>query len=403
MCLGGFNKYQHIENYPSYKLNGITRGTVYIFTKLDGACGSVWYDNGNINCASRNNVLDNKNNNHGFYQYIKQNNEIKSFFEKYPNMILYGEWLIQHKEKYNPDAMTKFYVFDVVSIDENNKKKYICFEEYSKILDEFKIPYIPLIAEIKNPTDEKIMYYLKNATFLKENPNETGEGIVIKNYDYVNSNGKIIWGKVINEEFKIKKKSKNEKEDFDKQFVDKYMTEHFFDKERIKYNNEKKNDNNEDLINYIFNKIIEEEIINYIMALPKKPIINFQKIKSLICKKIEEYNKVEQTIKNDDLENKCEKSKLGKPTKAEINSKKFETEQKFVEYYMTKYFFEIDKKDFDDKKLNNETFNKYILCNILENHMVKYIMSLQELPIINFQKITSLIHIKIKEYNSSGV
>lgn len=39
-----FKKYQHVERFGKKETQGIEKGTVYIFPKLDGTNGVVWFD-----------------------------------------------------------------------------------------------------------------------------------------------------------------------------------------------------------------------------------------------------------------------------------------------------------------------------------------------------------------------
>ncbi len=73
---------------------GIEKGTVYIFPKLDGTNGVVWFDGIDVKAGSRNRELGlGKEDNYGFNQHIQTNKEkYLAFFNFFPTAILYGEW-----------------------------------------------------------------------------------------------------------------------------------------------------------------------------------------------------------------------------------------------------------------------------------------------------------------------
>ena len=111
-----FNKYQHVERLGTTETDGIETGECWLFPKLDGSNGQVWVnDNGIISCGSRNRELSLDNDNQGFMSWVMQQYNIINFLNKYPNLKLYGEWLVPHTLRtYRKDAWNKFYVFDVV-------------------------------------------------------------------------------------------------------------------------------------------------------------------------------------------------------------------------------------------------------------------------------------------------
>ena len=158
-----FKKYQHIERLGTSEVTGLTKGMCYIFPKIDGTNAQVYLDDNNKICAgSRNRVLNIENDNAGFCKIITQDENIKAFFEKYPQYRLYGEWLVPHTIKtYNNNAWRKFYVFDVMDINNN----YLSYDDYLPMLQEFNIDYIPIITMIENPTSEQILDIAKNTHF----------------------------------------------------------------------------------------------------------------------------------------------------------------------------------------------------------------------------------------------
>ena len=62
------------------------------------------------------------------------------------------------------------------------------------------------MGKLTNPTVEGLQEYLKIANhFLIDDREKAGEGIVIKNYDFVNRYGRIVWAKMLTEDFSVSK------------------------------------------------------------------------------------------------------------------------------------------------------------------------------------------------------
>ncbi|HNS42166.1 MAG TPA: RNA ligase family protein [Taishania sp.] len=228
-----FKKYQHLERLYKKEVSGIDQGTCYIFSKLDGTNSQIWLENGELKAGSRNNILTLEKDNYGFYQYVLNNKDLYlPFFTILPNAILYGEFLKIHNIKtYRKDALDKFYVFDVMLNDH-----YIEYDTYQLTLEKLGILYVPLLAKV-NDYKGDFSEFLPQADFLLESGH--GEGIVIKNYDFVNKYGETKWAKLINENFSLEKGKprpvRNEADNtLEQKIVDELVTEHFVKKEYTK-------------------------------------------------------------------------------------------------------------------------------------------------------------------------
>lgn len=197
-----FKKYQHIARLDDTETEGILDGNVYIFPKIDGTNASLWYKDGQIHCGSRRVELSLEADNYHFYEQLHKDPRFIEFFQKYPQVRLFGEFLVPHQIKYyDKDAWRKFYIFDV-AIDVNGlpessqleKFNYIPYEKYVPMLEEFGIEYIPLLKSLQNPTKLQLIDILNtNQYLLKPEAIEqgmVGEGIVIKNYGYMNRFGR---------------------------------------------------------------------------------------------------------------------------------------------------------------------------------------------------------------------
>ena len=268
-----------------------------MFPKLDGTNGTVWYEAGEVKYGSRNRELKiDGNDNQGFREYISQSKSIKEFFNLYPHHRLYGEWLVPHSLKtYREDAWKEFYIFDVVYDNPDvNEFSYIHYENYSKILNLYKIPYIPVIAIATNPTEEQLIKLLDKNTYLIEDGKGIGEGIVIKNYSYINPFSRVTWAKIVRNEFielnqkamgPMKVKGKNINEQL---IVEKYLSKAFMEKELNKIINDENGWSNK-FIGKLLGTIYHEFVVDHIWKILKEnknPTINFKYLNRFVTEKI---------------------------------------------------------------------------------------------------------------------
>ena len=292
----GFRKYQHLERLGTDSVENILDGMCHIFYKIDGTNASVWWHEGEIKFGSRNRVLSLENDNAGFMAWGTQQESLKKFqalFDESPGLVLYGEWLVPHSLKtYRDDAWRNFYVFDV--FDRINDS-YMVYEDYQELLTCYDLNYIPPLAVIKQPTVDNIFNFLeKSNQFLVKDGAGSGEGIVIKNYDYYNKYGQQVWAKVITNEFKevhhkvMGAPLVNGTKMVEEAIVEKYCTSSFIQKELAKIINETGEWNSKlipRLLNTVFHELVKEEIWN-ILKEHKQPTINFRTLNSFVIRAI---------------------------------------------------------------------------------------------------------------------
>lgn len=256
-----FKKFQKVKKLGDNEVKGITKGTCYVFPKLDGTNASVWLGNdGRIHAGSRNQEIPaskhedlSKNDNFGFYEYIKKQEDIKEFLQRYPELRLYGEWLVKHTlDTYRDDAWREFYIFDIatdkteeeITHQGDDKVKYLHYEEYKPILEEFDLEYVPPLAIVENGGKEKFINIMKNNKYLIKDGEGTGEGIVIKNYEFYNKYNRQPWAKLVSNKHKEQHKKemgapvKKGKTSIEEKIADEYVTEHKVDKviAKVKHN-----------------------------------------------------------------------------------------------------------------------------------------------------------------------
>lgn len=286
-----FSKYQHVEKIDTAETDGLLTGICHVFYKIDGTNASVWYDIDKGLCTgSRNRELSSEKDNAGFHQSVMNDARYHEFFHRYPNLRLYGEWLVPHSLKtYREDAWRKFYVFDVM-----DGETYLTYDNYRPILDQAGIDYIPELATIKNPTPENLYDLVrKSGDFLVENGQGQGEGIVIKNYDYVNKFGRKVWGKIITNEFKERHHKEmgapliNGTTLVEEKIIEDFLTTSFINKEKAKL--ELVNDGWSSklipqLLGVVFYEFIKEESWNFIKKF-KNPTISYSLLNRLVVEK----------------------------------------------------------------------------------------------------------------------
>ena len=196
-----FKKYMHVERLGSDEVAGLLLGECYVFPKIDGTNASVWMEDGILCAGSRTRQISLEADNAGFCQFVQDNADaFLAFFNNYPHLRIYGEWLVPHTLKtYRKEAWRQFYIFDVYN---DTEEEYLHYVEYESLIENF--PIIAPIEIVTNPTQEHLIGLLDRNTYLIEDGNGPGEGIVIKRYNYQNEWEKTVWGKIVKNEFKEK-------------------------------------------------------------------------------------------------------------------------------------------------------------------------------------------------------
>lgn len=295
-----YKSYQHIEKLGLTEVDGILNGTCYLSYKIDGTNGVIYLsdDLSKLKFGSRKRELSKEEDNANFLNNITSNkelyNDLFNYLSIHPNYIIYGEWLVPHTiKRYNENAWNKFYVFDIF---DTLSLKYINYDIYSLELDNYKnINYIPLIAKLENPIQEDIKALLdKTGTYLIKDG--LGEGIVIKNYEFINKYGRTTWAKVLTEDFKntkshIRTRNSDEKSDYEIEHkIILLMTVEHINKEFNKLI-ESKGDWSSKYIFELLNRVYMEFIhdnIDFIINKFKNPIINFRVLKQLSDSRVKE-------------------------------------------------------------------------------------------------------------------
>ncbi len=187
-----FRKYPKIKRLGTEETEGILEGTVFIQEKVDGANVQIWKkEDGTMGMGSRGREVTEEEFN-GFVPYIYAHDGIFRLLTTYPEYHLYGEWLVKHSISYKETAYRKFYLFDIFTPDGRMN-----LEELYKVAEGYKIETPQLFAKLENPKLDDIMEFVG-----KTNLGEAGEGVVIKNFDFISQFGDMEYAKIVTEKFK---------------------------------------------------------------------------------------------------------------------------------------------------------------------------------------------------------
>jgi hypothetical protein len=284
-----FKRYQHVERFGTEETQGIDFGMCYVFPKIDGTNSQLWWCVG-MRAGSRNRELSLDNDNQGFMNWAVTQDYVRQFLHDYPNLRLYGEWLVPHTLRtYQKDAWNKFYVFDVMDGDD-----FLPYEIYQEILDRYQIEYIPPICKVANPTYERMVAQLEKNGYLIEDGQGTGEGVVIKNYQYRNKFGRQTWAKIVKNEFKAKHAKVDvtevkENKIIEQEIAEKYVTLSLVEKEHAKISAETgwSSKNIPQLLNVVYYCLITEESWNFIKEY-KRPTIDYKRLYLFTINRVKE-------------------------------------------------------------------------------------------------------------------
>lgn len=198
-----FIRYPHLEKLGNVEVENIELGETYVFPKIDGSNASLWNVDGDFFAGSRNRILTFENDNAGFMNTLlrtEYGEAYKKMLTTYPHLRLYGEWLVPHTlTGYREEAWRRFYIFDVM---DQNTGKFLSYEEYLPLVDEYGLDFIPCYKKIRNGDSSMFLKEARDIRYLLKDEQPYGEGVVIKNYSYSNCFGRQTWAKLVLTEFK---------------------------------------------------------------------------------------------------------------------------------------------------------------------------------------------------------
>ena len=165
---------------------------IQITEKIDGSNASIQKINDKLEVYSRRMQLDAKNTLEGMYEYV-QTLDPNLFDERY---VVFGEWLLQRKLKYNDSAMYKWYVYDMYDLETN---KWMTQDVVKEFCNKAGLNYIHVLYEGPFISWEHCKTFLHNPMY-----GDKQEGIVIKNQTKLNTpySDDTYYLKIVNKEFK---------------------------------------------------------------------------------------------------------------------------------------------------------------------------------------------------------
>lgn len=197
---------------------------------------------------------------------------------------------------YRQEMWRKFYVFDVY---DKEQEKFLEYDAYQPLLEQHKLTYIPCIKKIKNGSWENFLAEAKACRFgLPDEDPRPGEGIVIKNYNWVNRFNGVTWAKIVNGEFKDDFHAKmgaptHENKSAAATIADKACTESLIDKEYAKIVADVGEWGRKyipRLLHTVYYSVVTEELWDCLKHI-NKASVNFQELQKLCEQKVKEHRK----------------------------------------------------------------------------------------------------------------
>lgn len=207
--------YEKVERWDhEEEVMGITDGLIYIMEKIDGANAQVCQgDDDYIYVGKRSATVGRAKNEdkwpfeiqeefRGLPKYIFEDSRFRKFFEdtkeKY---ILFGEWLIKHTVNYDAEFMSRFWIFDVYDREEH---RYLKYPEYAEpLLEPYHLDFIKVIDALENPTMDQLLNLVQDEKKIPKSDfgADRIEGLVYKNYDFINRFGNNVYMKATTKDF----------------------------------------------------------------------------------------------------------------------------------------------------------------------------------------------------------
>jgi hypothetical protein len=217
-------KYQDITRLGHKTTLGVlNKGDhIVIQEKIDGANASFRRVGNELVAFSRNHQLTPENTLGGFYEFVQELNV--SIGE---GLIFFGEYSNPHKVKY-PEHQKKFFLFDIYDIESG---KYLPWETVKQVGKDLGLNLVPVFYEGEYQSFEHLQSFVgKTELGGKLGDIDTGEGIVVKQVDYVDRFGNQKFVKLVTDAFREVQKQKAPKDPKkeltqEQVFVDQTVTE----------------------------------------------------------------------------------------------------------------------------------------------------------------------------------
>lgn len=280
-----FKKYPKIYRLGKEEVEGILIGVCSVSEKIDGANVSIWVEEGEIICGSRNQPINGGFN--GFTTYVKENKAIQSYLKDNPTHRLYGEWLVRHTIKYNEKSYRKFYLFDITLVSDKEDEDFRPIVEVESVAKEYGFIMPTSFGVFTDPSFADLKKLVG-----KTELGEKGEGIVIRNESFVSKYGNRMHGKLVSEDFKednsVAFKNNNKSADA---YWEMYVAHKYITHVRVKKTMDKLYPLIEKKLDFehtsrISSTVYNDMLVEEIWSIQKKvEHINFRKLKSICNKK----------------------------------------------------------------------------------------------------------------------
>ena len=299
-----YKSFIHVERFEDSKFNIpiFLNNMVFVFAKLDGTNHCAWADSdGNIHCGSRKREISKEHDNAQSFLYFTTEDKyagLRKWLTENPRYILYSEWLHGMGGAKQTGTIKGYekpglWVIDVFDTETG---KYVPYPQYRKWLESVYDQVEPPLYIVDHPSYKDIQEMVENHFNLPEDV--LGEGIVIKNYDYVDQWGHYQVAKIVNAESKVGKgriKTKVPLQEVEKIIIDTYVTNADCEKAKqkvcVKFNLDEFEVNNKTMgfyLNALYQDLIEEELWTILKKL-KNPTINFGLLRQGIYLKGRQY------------------------------------------------------------------------------------------------------------------
>ena len=215
-----FIKYPHLRKEPQQGLSDY-----YKFWKLDGSNCQISCEDGELKFGSRNVPLTKDWDFCNFRHIYSAKKNIADFFALHADLIIYGEFLPNKKQRYLKEYSDCFIVFDVLEKRPPHGELYFLdYREYAPMLEKFEIDFL---KPIEDDEAEKSPYI---------NVGKTDEGVVFKRPGAARFNERIMWKHIFGEPTKTPQLCTVEDEHEFRRLEDLYCTDQYIEKEIEKFN-----------------------------------------------------------------------------------------------------------------------------------------------------------------------
>lgn len=197
-------KFMDIKRLDARCVSGFLPGDhIVVQEKIDGANFSIRYDTKTDTIASfsRDKPLTFENTLRGAWNWVQKLYKEKVKETLGTNLVLFGEWLVQHKIVYPQDKYNNAYFYDVYDIE---RESYLIQSEVEKIVNKLGLIYVPVFYDGEFISWEHLKQFLGKTGL----GGEQGEGIVVKNMTRINdvNSRSPFYTKIVTKEFAEKRR-----------------------------------------------------------------------------------------------------------------------------------------------------------------------------------------------------